>query len=193
MGMEVVAWAVGRALARKNVCHAVETGTIRSYTEKHESTRIFAETIGAAGSVMSIDNDPRSIEIASDICKAYDNVSWVLDDSVAALGRLVDEGRVFDVVLLDSVNDPRHILREFRHALRLVEDDGVILIDDFGVSPVGRSPDPSQPDARKGLDVYKLFIRAGQLSALRLYQSRKGTQAIIVMTPGLRDRLRGTA
>ena len=155
--------------------NVVETGTIRSYHEKHESTRIIGES--TTGRVISIDNSPKSIQISKDICKNLKNIQWILGDSISVLKTLPQNS--YDVILLDSMNDKTHIFNEFLIALKLIKTNGILMIDDFGVSNNGVIPDRSQPAAQKGVEVFQQLLKRGLLRYLTLHQSVKGVQGII--------------
>ena len=153
----------------------LETGTIRSYHEKHESTRIIAET--TKGNVVSIDNAEESIKVAKDICKHLDNIDWLLGDSVKLM-KMLGKDR-FDLILLDSVNDPDHIFEEFKLALKLIKVGGTIMVDDFGVNVDGVGIDKTQRLAKKGVKLYDQLKKYSLVRYIRLHQSRKGVQGII--------------
>lgn len=153
----------------------LETGTIRSYHEKHESTRIIGET--TKGNIISLDNSQESIKIAKDICKHLNNIDWLHGDSVELM-KTLGKNR-FDLILLDSVNEPNHIFEEFKLALNLIKIGGTIMIDDFGVDTNGMIPDKSQALAKKGTKVYNQLKSNSLLKYIRLHQSIKGVQGII--------------
>lgn len=155
--------------------NVVETGTIRSYHEKHESTRIIGES--TQGKVISIDNSPNSIRISKDICKNLNNITWILGDSISVLKTLPHNA--YDLILLDSMNDKTHIFNEFLISLKLIKTNGIIMIDDFGVSKNGLVPDRTQPAAQKGVGVYQELFKKSLLKNLTLHQSIKGIQGII--------------
>jgi len=94
--------------------NALETGTIRSYNERHESTRWLGENI-KNGKIISVDIEPKSIEISKDICKHLNNIVWIQGDSLDVLKKQPENH--FDFILLDSVNDKEHIFEEFKLAL----------------------------------------------------------------------------
>ena len=110
--------------------NCLETGTIRTYTEKHESTRHISEVIGSKGKLKSIDIEKKSIDISKDICNNAENVQWILSDSIEYLKN--DEEK-YHFVLLDSVNDPEHIFEEFKHIVKRLHVGGIVMIDDSGV------------------------------------------------------------
>ena len=164
--------------------NVVETGTIRTYTEKHESTRIIGESTN--GKVISIDNSPKSIAISKDICKNLNNIEWILGDSVKVLKTLPQNK--YDFILLDSMNDKTHILNEFFVAVKLIKTDGIIMIDDFGVSKNGSVPDKTHVAAQKGVSVFHELNKRGLLSNLTLHQSSKGIQGIIKITDVVKSK-----
>lgn len=173
--MDIIADCI--KLIDSNYINALETGTIRSYHEKHESTRWLGESI-KKGKIISIDIDPKSIEISKDICKHLNNIIWIKGDSLVEMDKLNDNS--FDFILLDSVNDEDHIFEEFKLALKLIKLGGIIMIDDFGVGIDGEVPDKSQSLAKKGIKVYNELKQQGLLHHIKLHQSVKGVQGIFV-------------
>jgi predicted O-methyltransferase YrrM len=129
--------------------NGLETGTIRSYDEKHESTRHISEVLQSNGRLKSIDNNENSIKISQDICNNAENVEWILSDSIEYLSK--DEDK-YHFVFLDSVNDRDHIFEEFKLVFDRVHDGGVIIVDDSGVNM------PSYNPAEKGLKVFDFLI-----------------------------------
>lgn len=159
----------------KDNIKVVETGTIRSYGEKHESTRHIGEALGDKGNLISIDIESNSINIAKDICKDLNNIDWILGDSIKQLEKLHNNGYVPHVALLDSVNDSNHIFKEFE----IVRDMGVkfIIIDDAGISLKGELFDTTHPDAVKGRRVYKYCVDNN--INCNILQTIQGTQLLI--------------
>lgn len=157
--------------------NALETGTIRTYTERHESTRWLGENI-KNGKLISVDIEPKHIKVSKDICKHLNNIEWIQGDSLEVLKK--QEESKFDFILLDSVNDKDHIFEEFKLALNLIKLGGIIMIDDFGVGIDNNIPDRSQPAAVKGVKVFNVLKENNLLKHIKLHQSRKGVQAIFV-------------
>lgn len=174
--MDIIPYLISKLDEKDNI-NALETGTIRSYYEKHESTRWLGESI-KGGKIISIDIEPKSIEISKDICKNLNNIEWILGDSLEVMSRF-DESS-FDFILLDSVNDSNHIYKEFIIALKLIKKGGTIMIDDFGVNYDGNIPDSSQPEAVKGVKVFQVLKDNGLLSNISLNRSTKGVQGIFM-------------
>lgn len=172
--MDILITLIQRLKNREPI-QALETGTIRSYHEKHESSRIIGENI--KGKLLSIDNSEQSIKVAKDICKHLNNIEWRLGDSLQVLKTLPENN--YDLILLDSVNEPNHIFEEFKIALTLIKPGGTIMIDDFGVSTTGNIPDKTQPQAKKGVKIYTQLKEKGHLNKLVLHQSKKGVQGIV--------------
>jgi predicted O-methyltransferase YrrM len=110
--------------------NCLETGTIRTYTEKHESTKHISNLIGTKGKLTSVDIEQESIAISKDICDNAENVAWVLSCSIEYLRKGGDK---YHFVLLDSVNDPSHIFEEFKLVAKRIHTDGVLMVDDAGV------------------------------------------------------------
>jgi len=177
--MDIIATLI--PLIKTDYIHALETGTIRSYEEKHESTRWFGENI-KNGDIISVDNSPEAIKISKDICKHLNNIKWIEDDSVKYLKTL--DNNFFDIILLDSVNDKDHIYEEFKIALKLIKTGGILVIDDFGVSPGFQIPDPTQPTAQKGREVFNQLKSNNLMQHFKIHQTyagtNTGTQAIFL-------------
>jgi predicted O-methyltransferase YrrM len=156
---------------------ALETGTIRTYTEKHESTRWLGESI-KKGHIISIDIEPKHIEVSKQICKHLNNIEWIQGDSLKVLKE--QEESKFDFILLDSVNNKDHIFEEFKLALKLIKLGGIIMIDDFGVGIDSKLPDKSQREAVKGIKVFNVLKENNLLQHLKLHQSWKGVQGLFI-------------
>jgi predicted O-methyltransferase YrrM len=135
--------------------NCLETGTIRTYTEKHESTKHISNLIGTKGKLTSVDIEQESIAISKDICDNAENVEWVLSCSIEYLRKGGDK---YHFVLLDSVNDPSHILEEFKLVVNQMHEDGILMIDDAGV---GLDKQPLESDwvyaPRKAVQVNQLL------------------------------------
>ena len=174
--MEVIGYLVERT--KSDFIKVLETGTIRSYDEKHESTRWFGESI-KNGSIVSIDNCKKSIEISKDICKHLDNITWVESDSVEYL-KTLDQDDKFDIILLDSDNDKNLIWEEFKLAIKLIKTDGIIMIDDFGVTPEMNIPDLTQINAEKGWEVWRQIVLRGLAPSVHIHRSSCGTQGCLM-------------
>ena len=150
---------------------AIETGTIRSYNEKHESTRHISNTIGDKGKLISVDISSKSIKISKDICKNADNVTWVQSDSIEYL-KYIDHQ--FHFVLLDSINDGSFIWKEFVLLAPRIVDGGVLIIDDAGIGMDGSMKDRIAPLAVKGHKVWKKLNSMG--AKVKILDSPHGTQ-----------------
>jgi tetratricopeptide (TPR) repeat protein/glycosyltransferase involved in cell wall biosynthesis len=131
----------------------VETGTIRSYHEKHESTRHISQALGSRGKLLSIDINPESIRISRDICSDAENVEWILSDSVSFLSTRCPEPLHF--VLLDSVNEPETIFTEFSLVAPKMALNGILMVDDAGIRIDGKGVDHTE--AKKGHLVWKFL------------------------------------
>jgi len=186
--MEIIRGCIN-IIGNNKFINALETGTIRSYNEHHESTRWLGEII-KEGNILSIDNNPNSIKVSKNICKHLNNIKWVLGDSLDVLAK--QEKESFHFILLDSVNDRNHIFEEFKLALTLIKNDGIIMIDDFGVGSKHEIPDPTFPGAEKGVNVFKMLKEKNLLNHIYLHQSRKGIQALFIgIKPELKTAILG--
>ena len=145
----------------------LETGCIRNGGEQYRindgwSTWTFAQWVKKNGGVsMSVDldvsvahmvlmndglmEDGPGLEPTQEGAIVTKNVILHQGYSVDVLGKLLVEmgPSVFDVILLDSDNDPNLILHEFFVAKHLVREGGLIMIDDVG----GTEGDATKGDA----------------------------------------------
>ena len=175
--MEILQKCIKIIKNEHNCINALETGTIRSYNEHHESTRWLGENI-KQGKIISIDNDPNAIKVSKDICKHCNNIEWIQGDSLEVLAK--QEKESFHFILLDSVNNKNHIFEEFKLALTLIKNGGIMVIDDFGVGMQHQIPDPTFPGAEKGVKVFEILKEKNMLNHVYLHQSKKGVQALFI-------------
>lgn len=137
---------------------AIETGTIRSYEENHQSTLHISRCLRGKGRLISVDKDPQSIKISRDVCRRETNIIWVEAESLAYLNSL--QGPQFHFAFLDSVNDEDYIFDEFRSLIPLMKEGSVLLVDDAGLSRKTSQPD-SASTARKGRRVWRFLKGCG--------------------------------
>lgn len=161
--------------------NCLETGTIRSYHEKHESTRHISNVIGKKGHLTSIDIEPKSIQISKDICKNASNVTWILSPSVDYLIKNDDE---YHFVLLDSVNDKDYIFKEFENIVKKVNIGGSIMVDDAGVD-LNKKEDKTA--AAKGIKINK-FLLDNDIP-FNVVKGGHGTQLSIPITKETKEKI----
>lgn len=167
----------------------LETGCIRNDAETYRindgwSTLTFAEWVrDNGGSSTSIDLDvaaahrvlKRESLIGGELTVdpghngsfTSNRITLIQGYSVRVLANMLAQGdkHSFDLILLDSENDPDLILHEFFIARHLVIPGGLIMIDDVSLDP--SSPDGSKGDAvvpwaeANGLPVRKV-VRTGE-------------------------------
>jgi len=164
-----------------NFLNCLETGTIRSYYERHESTRHISEVIEGNGKLKSIDIEPESIKISKNICKNAENVEWILSPSVDYLKTDKDE---YEFVLLDSVNDKDYIFEEFTHIAKRVKIGGSIMVDDAGVDTEKKV---DQTAAVKGIKVNKFLLEND--IPYSVVRGGHGTQLLIPITEETKQKL----
>ncbi|MFC1809214.1 O-methyltransferase [Candidatus Omnitrophota bacterium] len=170
---------------RQNSILAIETGTIRSFNEKHESTRHIAETLGERGELISIDINEESIAISKKICINLSNITWIVSDSLTYFKHLTNE--IFDFVLLDSMNDQDFIFNEFCLVLPHMRVGGIIMIDDAGITVDGKQYDDTP--AQKGRKVWAFLNKHNIPYAVLPIPHRKETQLKVWFTKDILDRL----
>lgn len=151
----------------------IETGTIRSYTEKHNSTLHISEALGNRGSLISVDISPKSIEISMDICRKM-NVKWICSDSLEYLKK---QDAKFHFAFLDSMNSRDHIFEEFKLLVPQMIPGGIIIVDDAGVTFDGK--EKSNTPQEKGRKISKFLLALEHTNFVR--NSSHGAQLWIDM------------
>ena len=188
--MKQVRNQVASLLNQFDFLNCLETGTIRTFTEKHESTRHISEIIGKRGRLKSLDITPAHIKISKEICKNAQNVEWILTDSVEYLKKDRDK---YHFVLLDSANSAELIFEEFTNIVDRIHTGGVLMVDDAGIgfnkerlfsSYSGHKP-------KKGLLVNEFLLKQGaQYSIVKGGGGYHGsTQLRLKLTPENRKKI----
>lgn len=136
---------------------ALETGTIRSYGEKHESTRHISAALGPHGHLISVDSSPESIRISRDICNDAPNVTWIESESIPFLKEAQDLRLSF--ALLDSANEQQLIMDEFTLVAPMMLPGGILMVDDAGVRTDKSGFDSTE--AEKGRAVWRFLESCG--------------------------------
>lgn len=148
----------------------LETGCIRNADPAHEqgdgwSTLIFAEHVrDYGGSHTSIDLDTSSAAkvLAGRGLTPYARL--LTGESVLTLGNLATiHDATFDVILLDSGDDPGLIFREYEEALPMVRPGGLLAVDDTSTQPgsYGTKGDTLVPLLRKWGLPFRVATRWG--------------------------------
>jgi hypothetical protein len=143
-----------KLLLKKKYISAIETGTIRKNKPEHLSTFRIGKILNKRGSLISVDSSAEFIEISKSICSGLKNIIWVLSDALECLQYYNDNS--FDFLLIDTFNDKKYCYDQFIEGLRIVKDDGVIMVDDAGVTFEQRI---AQPKAEKGHKIVQLMNR----------------------------------
>jgi predicted O-methyltransferase YrrM len=148
----------------------LETGTVRSMVVELGrdgdgwSTIYFAEYCKAhGGELVSIDLRVATADqlLAEKCLRQY--VALIEGHSISALTLIKEASHpCFDVVLLDSDNDPQLVIHEFLIAQHLVTPESLFLVDDVCAMP------DDDPKARKGETVLP-FIKP-RTKSFRLHQ-----------------------
>ncbi len=158
--------------------NAIETGTIRSFYEKHFSTFYIADTLSSKDNLISVDISTDSIRISKQICHNFTNIKYVKSDSIEYLKKLKDVK--FHFVFLDSVNDKEFIFEEFKLIIPMMVEGSILMVDDAGITADSYEIDRSV-SAQKGHKVLQFLLSCGiQPKVLQTTQGH-GTQLKIVM------------
>lgn len=127
----------------------LETGMIRGTTDNYRtgdgwSTLTFAEHVKEfGGSLTSVDIEPEAAVAARTVLQEHgldsDSVELLTGHSVDVIAGVAYRSKqpVFDMVLLDSANDPDLILHEYLAVYRLIESCGTVLVDDVDMTSTG--------------------------------------------------------
>lgn len=159
----------------------VETGTIRTYSERHESTRHIGEALGDRGTLLSIDSSHEAIEVSRDICRHLRNVEWVESNSIAYLsGR---HGRRFHLAFLDSANDKDVIFEEFMLVMPCMVEEGIVMVDDAGITSTVKRIDRSRA-SEKGHRVWQFLESCGASYEVLRTPGGHGTQLRVRLDGG---------
>ena len=153
----------------KDQLRAIETGTIRSYNEKHESTKHISNTLGNRGTLISIDISPKALAISKSICARCKNITWVQSDSIKYLNQVQGD---FDFVFLDSKNNAQTIWEEFCAIIPKIKPDGILIIDDAGIKSNGEKIDNSVPAKKAHL----VWSKLKDIIPIKILKSAHGTQ-----------------
>lgn len=125
-----------RDACQRSALDLLETGCIRNTAPGHRladgwSTLIFAEHVKAhSGSTTSVDLDTAQAKavLASECLAAQ--VQFIEGHSVEILGALREQGKTYDIVLLDSANDPELTFKEYQIAADMVRRPNLVVVDD---------------------------------------------------------------
>lgn len=164
-------YTLRRHFGDKLIC--LETGTIRSYEEKHWSTYHIAKAIGENSVLHSVDSALESIEVSKKICKGLTNIEYHHCDSIEFLKTF--KYNILHFVLLDSANDPDHIFEEFQLVIPKVCRGGFIIVDDAGISIDGKTMDKSIA-AQKGHRIWQHLVDHNYEFEILLAPRSHGTQ-----------------
>jgi len=169
---------IKRSFPRQRI-NAIETGTIRSFHEKHFTTYHISCALGNRGSLTSVDVSADSIRISRQVCHNSGNIKFVHSDSIKYLKALRDI--TFHFALLGSVNDKNYIFEEFRLIVPLMAEGGILIVDDAGITRDGCRIDTSVA-AQKGHVIWEFLRTCGVRPAVLETTFGHGTQLKIAMT-----------
>lgn len=134
----------------------LETGSIRNPELRYRdgdgwSTIALATHVRVhGGHVTSIDLNTRVADAVLASHGMRDDVHLVTGHSIDVLAGYLQEGKKFDFILLDSENDAQLTLHEWYIAHRLINEGGIIMLDDI---------EPGSKDVLKGNLVIPHFQR----------------------------------
>jgi len=119
---------------------AIEFGTIPvvDASSEGQSTFLLSNALGKKGSLISVDHDEKSIVASQTVCQGKNNIVWVKSDSVEYLK---NSNNIFHFVFLDSHPCKDVTFREFCLAAPKMVIDGILMIDDAGITKDGLAID----------------------------------------------------
>lgn len=145
-----------RARSGKTALRILEVGCARSTNEGHQvgdgwsSLTLARQVRQHGGQVTGIDLD---VSQAVRLLAAHGLVEdFVEGDSLTVMSAMIRDGFVFDVVFLDSGNDPDLVLNEFLLAQKLIDRPGLLMADDM---------DQNDPEVVKGLRLVPYLRKNG--------------------------------
>ena len=112
----------------KRPVHIIETGCTRmkdNWEGDGQSTRLFDRYTLTDGYVESVDIDPKAVTLCKKLVSKHVQVHT--GDS---LEFLYSRKKLYDLVYLDSTDDPVHILKEFLAIQRGINQDTLMVVDD---------------------------------------------------------------
>jgi predicted O-methyltransferase YrrM len=142
----------------KKALDVLEVGTIRETADAARpadgwSSLFFAEHAARhGGRVVGIDLDVSNARLVLERHGVDQHAELITGSSLDVMPRLISEGQTFDVIFLDSDNDPDLVMKEYAFALELIRPGGLILADDM---------DQDDQWVRKGLKLIPHLIENG--------------------------------
>jgi len=161
----------------KKALDVLEVGTIRETAEGARpadgwSTLFFAEHAAKhGGRVVGVDLDVTAARQVLTSHGVADRVELLTGSSLDVMPRLIQQGYSFDVVFLDSGNDPELVMREYTFAKSLIRSGGLLLADDM---------DQDDPWVRKGLKLIPYLIEAGATYRMDRREAPWGGRDILI-------------
>lgn len=149
--------AAFRMRSGKRALRFLEVGCARSTHEDHQvgdgwsSLTLAREVREHGGSLTGVDLDtgPAMDLLLTERLEAVFRQGM----SLTVMRRMVDAGEEFDVVFLDSGNDPELVLQEFFLARQLLARPGLLMADDM---------DQNDPEVVKGLKLIPYLMASKQ-------------------------------
>jgi len=129
--------ALFRKKTGKKALRILEIGTIRATGNEYQdgdgwSTLTFANDVKAhGGEVIGVDLEIDAARTILDREGVGDYVHLIKGYSVNEMGRFIASGEKFDVIFLDSDNEPTLVMDEWFLAKHLLAEPGLIMADDM--------------------------------------------------------------
>lgn len=168
--------AAFRARTGKVALRVLEVGCARSTHPDHEvgdgwsSLTLARDAQKTDGSLAGIDLDTRA---AAELIGSHGLTEEFFEgSSLDVLPELAAQGRTFDVIFLDSGNDPDLVLSEFILSLRLIVRPGLLLADDM---------DQKDPEVVKGVKLIPYLKDNGYAYRLTHRETPWTNRDILVM------------
>ena len=130
---------------------ALEVGRIRFADEVRGHSTLHIATHAVVKSLLSIDESPATRGVTLEVVPAEfaEKIEFIDADSVQWMAETVArDGRKFDFIYLDGLNDAEHVLAELQLCIGLSHKGTIIIIDDVD-ERYARKGDLAVPYAKK--------------------------------------------
>lgn len=158
---------------------AIEFGTIPVVDtfSTGQSTILISQALGKEGALISVDHNMKSILASRVVCQGKNNITWIESDSVEYLKKSNEN---FHFVFLDSHPCKDITFKEFCLAAPKMIIDGILMIDDAGITEDGQNIDTTV-NCTKGHKVWEFLRNCNADFSMLCYPTfLDGTQMKIV-------------